>query len=560
MDKGNRVAAPDMRVQTAPEPPRKKGRGALVAVLIGLLLALVVGGVLLAPQFVPNIYDHTSVMGVDMSGMTVEQAGAAWEKQARKLCDTTKLTLMAEGEKLTECSLTELGVSVSGRDAALAAWNACHGGSVLDNALALAGSVLGQGRDVTPPLTVDSSILDAKVDDIVANLNCTVVDGEYHLDENGDKGPGLYITKPGDGRVIDGGQLRSEVRTHMEQRDLSDVMCTYKSSEAMQINVQDIYDELHGPVRESKYDRETGKPTPSRVGVEFDVADVEAQLKAARPGETFLAKAEVTFPQSTEEMMAEAMFRDVLGTYTTKVSGSWVRINNVHLAANCINGKVYNPGEEFWYNATVGERTEARGFGAAPAYVGGKTVDTVGGGVCQVSSTLYYATLLANLQIVKRYCHQFAPAYITWGCDATVSWNGPDYAFRNNTPFPIKIVTEWKDNNLTCTILGTKTDDTYVKMVSQTLSSTGWSEVYEVNPELPYGSEPVVVQTPYTGYLVKTYRQIYDGNDNLISSTFEATSDYESRNRIIQVPPDYYNPAVTIDNSADAGNSAITIG
>lgn len=557
MEKGNRVAAPDMRISAPPEDrPQRSKRGVLAAVLIAAVVVLLCLGALLSPQFVPGIYDHVSVMGVDMSRMTVEQARSAWEKAGQQLCDDTKLTLVAEGETLTECSLTELGVSVPADDAALTAWNACHGGNVLQNALALGRSVLGQSMDLTPPLTVDSSVLDARADDIVAHLNCTVVDGEYHLDENGDKGPGLYITKPSDGRVVDGAQLRTAVRTHMEQRDLSDVVCAYKSSEAMQVDVQAMYDALHGQVQESTYDRETGKPTPSRVGVEFDVADVQAQLKAARPGETFLAKAEVTFPRSTEELMAEAMFRDVLGTYTTKVSGSYVRINNVHLAANCINGKIYNPGEEFWYNATVGQRTEARGFGAAPAYVGGKTVDTVGGGVCQVSSTLYYATLLANLQIVLRYCHQFAPAYITWGCDATVSWNGPDYAFRNNTPYPIKIVTDWKDNNLTCTILGTKTDDTYVKMVSQTLSSTGWSEVYEVNPELPYGSEPVVVQTPYTGYLVKTYRQVYDGNDNLISSTFEATSNYESRDRIIQVPPDYYGYTAP----ADDGGFAVTIG
>ena len=521
-----------------PAPGRRKKRGWLWAVVAVMVLAVGATAVLCAPQLSRTVYRNTSVMGVAMGGMTTQQAADAW-RAAEKTVYDTQIILTEDGVEVKRCTLAELGARLAPDSAAALAYGYGRDGSTLHNAQRWVKSFFTPA-DIHPGMEVDEKVLHTQVADMVENLNCTVVDGAFALTEEGPDGPGLYITKPADGVTLDGADLERQLSLRLQAGDLSPVECVYRQAKAETVDVAAIYRELHHKAEEAKCDKATGKPTRSYVGLDFDVDAVAEQLAAARPGETFMAQAEVTFPKVTTEMLEEAMFRDVLGTYTTKVTGSSARIHNVYLAAQCINGKIYNPGEEFWYNATVGERTVERGFGAAPAYVGGQTVDSVGGGICQVSSTLYYATLLANLKIVLRYCHQFAPAYITWGCDATVSWGGPDYAFRNNTDYPIKIVVDWTDNNLTTTILGTKTDDTYVKIISNTLSSTPWEEITQVNPDLPWGSEPQVVQTPYTGYFVKTYRNVYDGEGNLISSTFEADSDYEKRDRIVEVPSDYY--------------------
>ena len=170
----------------------------------------------------------------------------------------------------------------------------------------------------------------------------------------------------------------------------------------------------------------------------------------------------------------------------------------------------------------------------APIYVSGKKGTGTGGGVCQVSSTLYYATLKADLEIVMRYCHQYAPGYIKWGCDATVYDGFPDFIFANNTDYPIKIVTYWNNNNVTVEILGTKVDDSYVEMVSETVDVIPWETVYEETDELAPG-EKQEIQTPYTGYVVQTWRNVYAGDGSLLSSTFEATSNYESRDQIIRI-------------------------
>jgi len=163
-------------------------------------------------------------------------------------------------------------------------------------------------------------------------------------------------------------------------------------------------------------------------------------------------------------------------------------------------------------------------------------VDEIGGGICQTSSTLYLACLRSNLAITERYAHRYTPAYIDWGLDATVSWGGPDYKFSNDTDCPVKIVTSYSGGYLTVKLLGTNVDGTSVKMTTEVLSKTPWETVYEEDDSLPAGTEQVKV-TPYGGAKVKSYRNVYDKNGQLISSAFEASSDYKVRNKVIVKGP-----------------------
>ena len=163
----------------------------------------------------------------------------------------------------------------------------------------------------------------------------------------------------------------------------------------------------------------------------------------------------------------------------------------------------------------------------------------VGGGICQVSSTLYYSALMADLQIVLRYAHMFDPGYMpVTGCDATVSWGGPDFAFRNSTNYPIKITTSYNDetNQLTITLLGTKTDDRYVEMTNQFLSYSERKTVYQESESVAPGTTEVE-QYGHNGYAVQTYRNVYAGDGTLLRSTKEAYSDYDRADKIILVAP-----------------------
>ena len=550
MDESNRVSSviteqTPPAVTAAEKPPVSGGKKA--ARIVGIIAGALVLAYAAACAAVQFLYDgkafpHTDVLGLDVSGQDRQQIEALWQEQGAALLAGTSVPLTAQGAVIGSVSLAELGVTVTPEDAAVAAgalrryesWGG-GAGAWLRGGWSYIRSWFAQTSAV-PRMTADGGALDAACEQLAATLNCTVVDGGYRLE----KGEGLYITKPADGRMLDAQRLARDVNAMLESGAVTPVDCVYQEKKAETLDVQALHDQLAGEKAEAVCDKATGEPTQSRIGVAFDVPAVQAQLDAAAAGTEFLADAEVTFPTVSTEELEHALFRDVLGTYTTKCAGPWGRHQNIKLAAACINGRIYNPGEEFWYNATVGKRTAERGFQEAGAYEGGRTVTTIGGGICQVSSTLYYAVLLSDLDIVLRYCHMFDPGYMPTGCDATVSWGGPDFAFRNSRDYPIKIVTSYNDatNEITCTILGTKVDDHYVVMTSAVLSVTGYQVVYQESPDVAPGEE-VIDQYGHNGSHVRTWRNIYDGDGNLLSSRVEADSHYDVGNKIILVAPGY---------------------
>ncbi|MCQ2363833.1 MAG: VanW family protein, partial [Acidaminococcaceae bacterium] len=189
------------------------------------------------------------------------------------------------------------------------------------------------------------------------------------------------------------------------------------------------------------------------------------------------------------------------------------------------------------YNGVVGQRTEARGYLPAPAYVAGETVDELGGGVCQPSSTLYLACLLADMEIVERTNHRYVPAYIDWGMDATVSWGTLDYKFSNNTPYPVKIVTTYENNYLTVKLLGTNDTGKHAAMTNKVISETPWETIYVDDPTMAPGSPDVVKTTPYVGYKVEAYHTIYDADGKVISQHLESVNNYKVRNKVVLRAP-----------------------
>ena len=524
--------------------PAEKSRsaGKTAGLVIGIVLGVLVLGYGAACAAAQMVYGHaalpnTTVLGLDMSGMSAQEAEQLWQEKGAAALESTAIDLTRDGRTVGSVTLAELGVTVkplyisraAGCDSA-----SDHPLTVVESGWELLRSYL-RPTDVTPQLDVDGAKLTDTCETLADTLDCTLVDGSYRLEN----GQGLYITKPRDGEKLDGGALRTLLEQRLAARDLSPAECVYRERQAAALDVQALHDELEGKTVSAVCDKATGRPTQSHVGVTFDVAAVQSQLDAAAPGAEFLADAEVQFPAVTTEELETAMFRDVLGTSTTKCAGPWGRHQNIRLAAKAINGNIYNPGEEFWYNAAVGQRTEARGFQPAAAYSGGRTVTSIGGGICQVSSTLYYATLLSNLKIVLRYAHMFDPGYMpVTGCDATVSWGGPDFAFRNDTDYPIKIVTSYNDdtNELTVTIMGTRVNDNYVVMTNQFLSYSEFKVVYKEDESVSPGDQ-VVDQYGHNGYEVRTYRNVYDGDGKLLRSTVEATSDYDRGDKIILVAP-----------------------
>lgn len=277
---------------------------------------------------------------------------------------------------------------------------------------------------------------------------------------------------------------------------------------------------------------------PESYGYGFDLEDAAAKLGNLPYGQTLSIPFTRIPAEVTAESLLGTLYTDVLGEFQTPYQGDDDNNRNTNLALACaaINDVVLLPGEEFSYNATLGERTEAAGYKPAGSYVNGLTVDTIGGGICQVSSTLYYCTLLADLKIIERWPHGFISNYTDPGMDASVSWPNADLHFANNTGYPIKIVAYRANGNVTVKILGTDTKDYYVEMHYRITSTDPYETIYEEYPpdnEKNYHDGQVLI-TPYTGYKVLAYKHKYSKADgSLISSTLESTNEYSRRDLVV---------------------------
>ncbi len=253
-------------------------------------------------------------------------------------------------------------------------------------------------------------------------------------------------------------------------------------------------------------------------------------------------KAEEGPKEETPQPVAEPSdgdFADTLASKTTTLTDNDNRNNNVSLAAQAINGLVMYPGETFSFNGTVGQRTAGKGYKEAGAFANGQTVYEIGGGICQVSSTLYYCTLLADLKIVARDCHMFPVSYLPLGMDATVSWGGPDFKFRNNTDYPIKLVTYVDGLSLYVAIKGTKANDHTFELFNDIVDTNDYQTIEKESDEVTSRREEV---SGVTGYTVDTYRTEYDGNGNAIETVYIDRSDYRTRDAVVLVPRTYDEP------------------
>jgi len=519
--------------EAASETPVKSSKKPLWALLIAIVV-LTAGyfGLCAYAHSLDTFYPGQAINGVDVSGMTVSQAQTALEEALS--AQQVTLTHAETGEVLAALPLMELGYDLEDFAGDAQFWmDTQQDRNFAGKGWAFANFLLGRwpGGSNWPDYDGEERI--QTLTKLSGELYQEPVHAAYELGEDV-----IRITKARDGRTLNVAELTGALLdTGLYSRDWqTDIY--FETLPADTFTAQELHDEVYGTMVNASYDPETEMIVPEQIGVDFNVATAQAAINGAEPGHTVDIEATVERPAVTAEVLEEVLFRDVLGEWKTHVSGTAARINNVKLSAATINGYVMNAGDVFSYNEAVGQRTAANGYQAAPAYIRGETVDEIGGGICQTSSTLYYACLLAQVEIVERYPHRYVPAYIPWGMDATVSWGGPDYKFANNSDYPIKIVTEYSKGYLTVKLLGTQTLDTTVKMTNEVVSTTPWVTVYEVDETLAPGTPEKEKTSPYTGYKVKAYRNIYDADGKLISSTLESTNDYKVRNKVIvQAPP-----------------------
>lgn len=289
----------------------------------------------------------------------------------------------------------------------------------------------------------------------------------------------------------------------------------------------------------SGYDKSTGKFTFTQGsnGVVIDQERLAADIVASIQKKDYKAVVTAATKEIVPDMTADQLKAKykTIGTYSTKTTSNKDRNENIRLSAEALNGIIVNPGQEFSFNNATGARSLEKGYKPATAYLNGEIIQEPGGGVCQLSSTLYNAVIFSGLKSTERHAHSYEPSYVIPGEDAMVSFGGPDFKFVNNSDFPIAIKTSFANQELTTSIYGVQIVEDGVK-ISMDSSKTSALDppppVYEEDQTLQLDEEKVTKQ-PVPGSRWTTYLVVKkDGNE--VSRELFHNSSYRGKASIIK--------------------------
>lgn len=412
-----------------------------------------------------NVYIET----LDVGGRTYNDTVSAINNA--HLLQDTEFTLACDGKSYTiKCS--DVGMAPIPEDTAKLAVNYCHSGNFILDGINAMGLIFSK-HVILPSANVDTAILDEKINELG---KIAVGELVQHYIELGDDGM-VTLFSGKTGYNGDPSTAREAILKSIKNSDYSDIKVSFVTSPPEDITIDSFDAMVHKDPVEATFEVKDNQVSvvSADTGRYINREEAEPLIANFREGS---APVKVPFyvsqPTRTNEMLEGKLFSGTLASFSTYYGSSTSnRKANVARAASLINGKILGPGEVFSFNGTVGHRTTANGFYTAKEYLNGKSVDGIGGGTCQVSSTLYSAVLYADMSIVERLNHMMSVGYIPLGQDATVSDGGVDFKFKNSSEYPVKIVTSANGSTITVSIIGTPWEPKREVKISNSSSQSG---------------------------------------------------------------------------------------
>lgn len=472
-----------------------------------------------------KIHKNVYIQNVSVSGMSQEGA----KEKLSKIYETKKLNkiILKHNDFEMPISYDQLGVTRNFNDAVDMAYGIGRKGNIFTNnyRLLLSGFLR---KNINLDINIDDVSINNVINDVQSKLPDVTLQSSYYID-----GSNLVIKKGTDGVEINRDELKSAIIKNIN--DFNSVDCEIEipviEKKADDIDIKKIADEIKKEPKDAYITKDPLEVHVEQDGVELACSLEDAQKIIDEKNESngeYIIPLKITHPSVTVESLGNDAFANRLATYTTNYDASNVnRNNNLVLASEKLNGTIVKPGEEFSYNKTIGERTIASGFKEAKAYAGGKVVLDVGGGICQLSSTLYNAALLTNLDITERHNHYFLTSYVPAGRDATVSWGSVDFKFKNNRKYPIKIESKVEDGVATVSIYGIKQDDDNTVLIDSKVTSIIPKKVEYVKK-----SSGVSERSGEDGATSETYKTLLK-NGVIVSKTLISTDTYNALSQII---------------------------
>mgnify|MGYP000050812082 FL=1 len=388
-----------------------------------------------------------------------------------------------------------------------------------------------KNKNIEVGIDYNQELLDNIINEIAVKIPGAVEKPSYCIEDKK-----LTITKGKAGNTINKEKFKEEVIKRLElEKQNEPIELEIINVEPEAIDIDKIYSEVHKEAKNAYYTKDPFQVYPHVDGVDFDLEAAREMLKEDK--EEYVIDLKITTPEITTNKIGSEAFPDLLSTFSTKYDASNTpRTTNLKLAMNKLNGVVVSPGETFSYNKTLGKRTAEAGYREAGGFAGGRVVQTLAGGICQISSTLYDAVVYANLEIVERHNHMFLAGYVGAGKDATVVYGAYDFKFKNTRKYPIMLKTSIGSGVARIDVFGIKEDVEYeVEISSKILSYTPFKVVRENDSSLAPGKERVA-QNGMNGCKSITYK-ILKLNGKEVSRTVLSSDTYDPMNKIIKVGP-----------------------
>lgn len=495
--------------------------------LLGVIIAACI--ILSKPADKGTIRNNVFAAGVNLGGMTEDQA-----KQALK--------------KATADTYTKLDMSIQVLDTTITLPAKDTGAKLdVDAVVKAALSSSGSGTiSVLPYLNLDTDYIRSQVNALGSQYSSTLSQGSITVE--GEK-PNLVqdsydTTIPYQTLVVYLGTAEYGLNIN----DLYDQVLDAYNINLFQVvgqcsmiapdplDLQSFFDSICTKPVDATLDAETYEVTKEVYGYGFDLNEAAEQLASAKYGQTLRIPIHFIEPDITAEMLAGDLFRDVLASFT--VTGTPADKNltaNLKLACNTINGLLIKSGSKFSFCEAIGQPSVGKGYQKVTMYQGTKLTEVLGGGISHVATALYNCALLADLDIVERHAHTYAPGFVANGLDAQIIWGSSDLIFTNTTSHPIRIEAQVVNGSVQITLVGTDDKDYYVKVetnVAEHKPSTLIQTMREDNPG-NYKENDVLVEG-ITGYDVTVYCSRYEKQTNRLLNSFVASADrYEKRNTVI---------------------------
>ena len=502
----------------------------VILIAIGVLVVLIaVFSTIFAAVNIGNskIMKGISIGKIDVSNMTKEEAKQALvEMYSEKM---EKQIYLTYEEFETTITYEALEVEYQIDNAVKEAHNIGREGNIFKDNIDILKTWM-YGKNIEIEVVIDNDMISQISQNINNNLTGAIVQPSYYIEN--DK---LIITSGKEGLKVNEQQLLEEIykvlRTDTD--DEQSILIPVLTAEPEEINLEKIHQEVYKEVQNAYYTKEPFTIYPEQDGLDFDVESAKVALSEKK--EEYEIPLIITKPTKTVKEIGTEAFPDLLAKFSTNYVASNVnRTTNLRLAAQKINGTVLLPNQEFSYNKVVGERTIANGYKEAAVYSNGEVVNGLGGGICQISSTLYDAVVMANLKVTERRNHQFVTSYLPAGKDATVVWGSQDFKFINTRSYPIRIEATVNGGVATISIWGVKEEVEYdITIETKKTATISYTTQYIQDPSLPVGKE-VVKQAGSNGRKVEAYK-VVKLNGQVVSTTLLSKDTYNAMKRIVYV-------------------------